>query len=91
MTDKDPYRETQATEPLETITEKPKTPLVALGFGAWISGLVVTNVAKGMMVDGMTPMTRGLLLSGGLVQLAGSVILLLCLVRFIVRKVTGKS
>ena len=91
MADENPYRETQTTEPLETTTKKPKTPLVALGFGAWISGFVVTNVAKSMMVDGMTPMTRGLLLGGGVVQITGSAILLFCLVRFIIRKVTGKS
>ena len=85
------YRETQTTEPLETTSEKPKTSLVALGFGAWVSGFVVTNVAKGMIVDGMTPMIRGLLLGGSLVQLTGSAILLFCLIRFIIRKVTGKS
>ena len=93
MSGDNPYREpqTEAAQESPPVETKPKTPLVVLGFGAWVSGFMVTRVAYSLMGDGMTPMSRGLLLGGSIVQVTGSAILLFCLVRFIYRKVTGTS
>jgi|GEM_PF-5685457 len=70
MSGENPYQGSNTEEDRKSSRSRKKasakTPLVGLGFGLWIGGFMMGNIAKGMIGEGMTPMVRGILFGVGL-------------------------
>lgn len=72
--------------------EVKKPPLVVYGFTFWVMGALMPKLIFAITrPTEFTPFVRGVGIGCGLVQVAGSAILIFCLFRFLYRSIANKK